>query len=225
MADVELSPFSIARYPTTNRQYRDFIDANGYNDPQWWTPLGWTMRVEGGWQTPNYWYDPNWNDDDMPVTGVSWWEAVAFARWAGGSLPTEAQWEYAAKGPLNLTYPWGEDPPTLELANFAPECGASVRRATSIHEHPRNVSPVGCHDMAGNLAEWCLDNVSIPYPAEPPPVDPVHYTAESDEHIVRGGSGLHDDSYLRSTSRDYYPPSLRDNIVGFRIVINGGQRE
>lgn len=157
----------------------------------------------------------------MPVTGVSWWEAKAYAKFVGKELPTEAQWEYAA-GFGNRTYPWGEDLPTQSHANFAPGCEPLEldRRATEVTELDSNLSASGCRDMAGNIGEWCVDNFSLNYDWDTTGLDPIYITREEDSHIVRGGSGLHDEDCLRCASRDYYPPELRDNIVGLRCVIN-----
>jgi formylglycine-generating enzyme required for sulfatase activity len=91
-----------------------------------------------------------------------------------------------------------------------------------VFEHPGNISPFGCLDMVGNLAEWCRDNARPNYSNQPAGLDPVYLTSDSAARIVRGGSGLHDASYLRCTSRDYYVPELRDNMVGFRVVQPGG---
>jgi formylglycine-generating enzyme required for sulfatase activity len=214
---VSLSAYEIGRTPVTNAQYREFVRAGGYDRPELWTPPGWEQRQLHSWTEPNYWHDPAWSESDCPVTGVSWWEARAFAQWARACLTTEAQWEYAAKGPACRRYPWGDSHPTLDLATFADECEPLDRRGTPVDAH-RSASPFGCVDMAGNVAEWCLDNARPTYDGDPDGIDPVYLTDERDEHIVRGGCGLHDPSYLRCTSRDYYPPGLRDNIVGFRLV-------
>lgn len=116
-------------------------------------------------------------------------------------------------------YPWGEEAPTLDHANFAPGCEPVERKPTPVEAHAKNVSPFGCIDMAGNLAEWCLDNYWPNYGyegAEGP--DPIYVADEEDEHVARGGCGLHSEDYLRCSSRDCYPPGLRDNLIGFRCV-------
>ncbi|HXU65200.1 MAG TPA: SUMF1/EgtB/PvdO family nonheme iron enzyme [Polyangia bacterium] len=215
---VHLSAYRISRYPVLNRQFAQFLSAGGYDDPRWWTPLGWRQRTQHGWREPAYWHDPLWNHPRMPVTGVSWWEASAFAAWAGASLPSEAQWEYAAKGPGQRLYPWGDEPPTLQHALFAPDCCPPERRGAVVDAHPANVSWAGCFEMAGNVAEWCLDNSRPRYSETDAGTDPVFSTREDDYHVVRGGSGLHDQDYLRCTARESYPPALRDNVVGIRLI-------
>lgn len=213
---VPLSEFFIDRDPVTNAQFAEFIADGGYQKPTLWTPCGWSLVQELGLREPNYWRDPVWNSDAVPVTGVSWWEALAFARWGGKTLPTEAQWEYACKGPDAYVYPWGDEPPKPSMANYAPECEPEVRAPTTPDRYERNISPFGCRDLAGNFAEWCLDTYAVGYRTVGP--DPLHYTDERDDHVVRGGCGLHDEDYLRCSARDHYPPGVRDNLIGFRCV-------
>src|SRR4051794_30306615 len=89
IADVELSAFTIGRAPVLNGEFARFVEAGCYRDPQYWTPAGWRHIQELGLEAPAYWDDPVWTQDDVPVTGVSWWEALAFARAVGCTLPTE----------------------------------------------------------------------------------------------------------------------------------------
>lgn len=217
---VRLSPYLIDRLPVTNADFVHFIVAGGYGDKQYWTEAGWHFVTEHRLTQPNYWDNPHWNAPDMPVTGVSWWEAMAYAAFVGKRLPTEAQWEFAA-GFGNRIYPWGDDHPTARHANFAPGCEPAEldRSATPVEALPLNISASGCRDMAGNVGEWCLDNTSINYAWDETGSDPVFLTCEEEPHIVRGGSGLHDEDSLRCASRDHYTPGLRDNIVGLRCVI------
>jgi formylglycine-generating enzyme required for sulfatase activity len=213
---IQVSTFRIDKFPATNAQFAEFIDEGGYRRQELWTDAGWRFAQELRLAEPTYWKDPVWNDAATPVTGVSWWEALAFATWRGATLPTEAQWEYVCRGPAGSTYPWGEDPPTLELANYAPNGEPVERRPTRPGEHARNVSGFGAVDLAGNFAEWCLDNYAVGYQVAG--LDPVHLTSETDTHTVRGGCGLHDEDYLRCAARDHYRPGLRDNLIGFRCA-------
>lgn len=219
--NVRLSPFMIDIFPATNSDFSEFIASGSYRERSLWSEEGWLFINGNRISYPNYWNDPCWNHADMPVTGVSWWEAMAYAKYRGKSLPTEAQWEYAAGFGLR-TYPWGEDFPSPKHANYAPGCEPSRlnRRATLVNALPFNTSASGCRDMAGNVAEWCLDNASDSYEWDQTGVNPLYITNETDPHIVRGGSGLHDEDSLRCASRDHYSPRLRDNIVGIRCVIN-----
>ncbi|MCC4113753.1 formylglycine-generating enzyme family protein [Aromatoleum toluclasticum] len=221
ISEIRLSPYWIDIYPVTNQRFARFIEIGGYQRQEYWTDEGWAFIKNMPVKLPLYWHDPLWNQPAQPVTGVSWWEAMAFAKFECKTLPTEAQWEYAAGLGIDL-YPWGDSPPTPELANYARGCEpADVRRrSTRVDQHPRAVSRAGCHDMAGNLHEWCIDNSTPNYAWDFYCVDPVRLENEELPHIVRGGSGLHDEDCLRCTSRDYYSPEIRDNIVGIRCVIN-----
>lgn len=184
--------------------------------------IGWRFIRKQGIIEPLYWSNELWNAPTQPVTGVSWWEALAFARFEGKALPTEVQWEAAAGGG-EMTYPWGEAEPEECHATFAPECKPPElnRKSTSVDALPDGRSPLGCFDMAGNVGEWCLDNVSDNYQWDTKGTDSIYLSDETAPHIVRGGSGLHDLDNLRCASRDYYPPQLRDNIVGIRCASTG----
>ena len=223
---VELDAFAIDSTPVTNKEFRLFVENMGYSNPDYWTPKGWEYIKSNQINIPNYWLDENWNQDDSPVTGVSWWEALAYAKFVGKTLPTEAQWEYACKGKHGCKYPWGDEPPTLEYANFAIDCDPTElnRKSTGVYAHPKNKSYFGCLDLVGNLAEWCLDNASLNYDWDLTGHNPIFWASEEDYHIVKGGCGLHNEEFLRCASRDYYPASLRDNLVGFRCVINKPER-
>ena len=219
---VILNSFAIDKTPVTNKQFRVFVEAGGYENPSFWLPQGWNYITSNNIKHPNYWYDPNFNQDDHRVTGISWWEAKAFATFFGKDLPTEAQWEYACKGMDLRRFPWGNEEPTFNHANYAIDCDPTElnRSSTSVYEFPKNKSYFGCLDMAGNLAEWCLDNASINYKWDTTGMDPLYITIPEDYHIVRGGCGLHNEDFMRCSARDNYPVSVRDNLIGFRCVIH-----
>ncbi|MBA4538131.1 formylglycine-generating enzyme family protein [Bacillus aquiflavi] len=219
---VTLKTFAIDQTPVTNKQFSVFVEENGYENRDYWLPKGWEYIKDNNIHYPNYWFDDHFNQDDHPVTGVSWWEAKAFAAFVGKDLPTEAQWEYACKGTDNRKYPWGNEEPTLEYANYAIDCDPEElnRKSTSVFAFPKNKSYFGCLDMAGNLAEWCLDNASLNYKWDKDGINPLFVTSEEDYHIVKGGCGLHNEDFMRCAARDNYPVSVRDNLIGFRCVIN-----
>lgn len=216
---VALSAFWIDKYPVTNAEFAQFVEDGGYQNPRYWTEAGWQFLQQKAIEAPLYWWDEKWNAPDMPVTGVCWWEAYAYARYVGKTLPSEAQWEYAA-GLGERTYPWGEAAPTGRHAHYAEGCEPEElnRGGTAVDAYPDGVSGVGCWDMAGNLGEWCLDNMSRNYAWDFAQINPLYALDESRDHMVRGGSGLHSDDFLRCASRDFYPPQMRDNIVGIRCV-------
>src|SRR5215813_6036960 len=222
VSTVYMDSFAMDIFPVTNDQFALFIASGGYDNSTLWSGHGWEYIRRNAIRFPNYWHDPRWNQGDHPVTGICWWEAMAYASFAGKMLPTEAQWEYACRGTDGRTYPWGNDEPTLVHANYAPGCDPAElkRSSTAIDAYPRNKSYFGCSDMAGNLAEWCLDNASPDYSYDLTHHNPVYITREDDYHIARGGCGLHNETYLRCSSRDNYPATVRDNLIGFRCVVN-----
>jgi formylglycine-generating enzyme required for sulfatase activity len=150
---VFLSAYWIDVYPVTNARYRRFLDEGGYEFQDYWDEEGWDWKRENGVTAPTAWNRPGWNEPNQPAAGVSWHEASAYARWAHKKLPTEAQWERAARGTDGRDYPWGNEWPRRDLANFNDHVG----HVTPVGAYPKGVSPCGCHDMAGNVNNWCED--------------------------------------------------------------------
>ncbi|MCB1327924.1 MAG: SUMF1/EgtB/PvdO family nonheme iron enzyme, partial [Leptospiraceae bacterium] len=130
---VDLSAYLIARTPITNAQYKRFVDETGYDPPRHW---------DSG-EIPK-------DKDAHPVVYVSWDDVMAFCKWAGVRLPTEAEWEKAARGAEGRTYPWGEEPPSNTRCNF----GRNMGDTTAVGRYPAGNSPNGLQDMAGNVWEW-----------------------------------------------------------------------
>jgi formylglycine-generating enzyme required for sulfatase activity len=150
---VYLSAYWIDVYPVTNGRFHLFLAARGYEESKWWTPEGWAWKCRLDIQQPEMWEQSGWDGRDQPVAGVSWYEADAYARWAGRRLPTDAEWEKAARGTDGRRYPWGDDWPTAGVANF----GRVVGRTTPVGLYVDGISPFGCHDMAGNVNNWTSD--------------------------------------------------------------------
>lgn len=141
----------IDKYPVTNEKYRAFIEAGGYESQRYWSEDGWKWRVAYSIAGPAYWNDTKWNKVDHPVVGVSYYEAEAYAIWAGKRLPTEQEWEKAARGEDGREYPWGKEFDKDRCNSEESDIG----HTTPVTQYPNGVSPYGCYDMAGNVREWC----------------------------------------------------------------------
>jgi formylglycine-generating enzyme required for sulfatase activity len=158
-------------------------------------------------------YDPV-ATPDLPVSYVSWFQADTYCRaQPGGSLPTEAQWEKAARGTDDRIYPWGDDPPTCELANFA-DCGGAV---VPVGMYPAGASPYGALDMAGNVAEWVDDWYDAGFYAVSPSEQPTGPTTGTDK-IKRGGDYSRDAVDVRASRRGTPPPGDTEAEKGFRCA-------
>jgi formylglycine-generating enzyme required for sulfatase activity len=152
-------------------------------------------------------------DPDLPATGVSWHDAVAYCGSRGGRLPTEAEWEYAARGPQGRTYPWGETLPNPSLARFA----GQERGPLLVVSLPEGATPEGVHHLGGNAAEWTQDWWDPGYYARSPAQDP-RGPAEGDFRAVRGGSWNQPADELRASARAYHNPDRGDGHLGFRCA-------
>jgi formylglycine-generating enzyme required for sulfatase activity len=216
---VDVPAFRIARLAVTNAQYSHFIVAGGYRNPVFWSKEGLTWKRSREVDRPAYWDDGRFNHPMQPVTGVSFFEAEAFARFVHGRLPTEIEWEKAARGCDGRTYPWGEDEPDLSCAYFAPGFVPIESTTRAADDLPRSDSPWGCRQMAGNLFEWCVDPFH-----EDAPARRRSSRAEqrpSSRRVLKGGAWHTGASRLRASARWSFTPDLRDNVVGFRVVFDG----
>jgi sulfatase modifying factor 1 len=221
---VRVKAFAIDLYEVTNAQYRRFLDAirksgdHSHCDPH---------EPKGKDHTPRYWGDFNpllrdpqyaatapfsaktFTEDSKPVVGIDWYDAVAYAAWAGKRLPTETEWELAARGNDGRRWPWGNDW-KWGLANTGGEkLGADVPEGgrekdgwiypAPVGSYPGGRSPFGCDDMAGNAAEWCAD-------------------AYGAERVIRGGSSRNSPSSVRCAARFHQEPEFRTFTLGFRCA-------
>lgn len=197
---VMLSEYWISKYPITNSQYARFLDANS------------------GHPKPMYWDTVEYNGLKKPVVGVTWFDAQAYCVWAGLSLPTEAQWEAAARGPEGRIYPWGNDPPTPARANF----GTNFGRTTDVDLFAASKGPFGTVDQAGNVWEWCLDSWDPDAYKSRTPVqlDPFTEPSASSSRVLRGGSGVYEADYLAAAAREPFKADHNSRFIGFRAVQN-----
>jgi formylglycine-generating enzyme required for sulfatase activity len=184
-------------YPVTNEQYGKFILANGYEEKDHWSPEGW--KAKGNIIVPSYWDDENFNKPDHPVVGVSYYEAEAYAKWRKKRLPTEQEWEKAARGDDGRHYPWGNNFDTNKCNGFKSQIG----NTTPVTQYPNGISPYGCYDMVGNVSEWCAS----------------HYDGERQDYcVLRSGGWDATQNYLKISNRGTSYPLYRYFNLGFRLV-------
>lgn len=233
--DVTVDSFYVDKFEVTNAEYKRFIDAGGYSTPAYWSTEGWSNRVGQGWTSPSGWgtrvyAGPNY--PGFPVTGVSWYEAEAYANFVGKRLLTEAEWEKAARGTDGRTYPWG-DALDNRRANWLSSADPNDNFPTpvgyfngtlyqAIFQTVDSPSPYGAYDMAGNVEEWVRDWYQLNYSgASVNPTGP----ASGNNRVLRGGSSWLDETYSRTFHRSWQVPyhqmgsngSAPENGVGFRL--------
>jgi formylglycine-generating enzyme required for sulfatase activity len=204
---VEISqPFWIGRYPVTSQQFAAFITAGGYDDRRWWSHEGRAWLAKEKATEPVYWHDRRWNAPNQPVVGVSFWEAEAFSAWARGRLPTEEEWEAAARGAQGLAYPWG-DAWQDGICNTR-DAGLGVTSPVGLFPRARQADWT-IDDIAGNVWEWCANLY-----------DPKS-TDFRVTRVVRGGSWFNHPVLARSANRSSNNPVDRNDYIGFRVVCVG----
>lgn len=191
---VTLLEYWIGRAPVTNAQYKRFLDANPGQFRTYGTSGVWPFN----WETEPGTYPVD--EADHPVVMLLLDGAQAFCKWAGLTLPTEEQWEKAARGMDGRMWPWGNELPTVEHCNFKRNVGGT----TSVGRYsPRGDSPYGCVDMSGNISEWTTSSPSY----------------SSKIYIRRGGSWVNSESDIRSSARDDSDTVFIHNLIyGFRVV-------
>jgi iron(II)-dependent oxidoreductase len=236
---VWLPAFKIDRLLTTNEEYAHFIAEGGYARREWWDAEGWQWREREGWTRPFYWTPQNtsgegergWSVRTMfaegtlnprhPVAGVSWYEAAAYARFAGKRLPTEAEWEKAASWSAEEThgrkrlFAWGDDAPDDTRGNF------DLRHwdTTPVGSFPAGASSYGCLDMTGNVWEWTADPFAgyenfkaYPYP------EYSETWFDGDHRVLKGGSWATHPSILRTSFRNFFRRHFRIAFAGIRCA-------
>jgi iron(II)-dependent oxidoreductase len=231
MHAVEVGPFWIDVHPVTNGEYLQFMAAGGYAARDFWSDAGWRWRVESGVEAPKYWVLQQGRcttrsmdrrlavDPAHPVCHVCYHEAEAFARWAGKRLPTEIEWEAAASWDPDAgaarTYPWGETPPDRTLANVDQLAFGTA----PVGSFMRNVSPIGCHGMIGDVWEWTASDFG-PWPGFQsfPYKEYSEVFFGSEYKVLRGGSWATRPGAVRNTFRNWDYPVRRQIFSGFRCA-------
>jgi iron(II)-dependent oxidoreductase len=225
----EVEPFELDRTPVTVAQWAAFMADCGYRRPELWSEAGWTWLERQGAVAPEYrlqsagFCGPMGARailPDEPVSSVSWFEADAYARWVGKRLPTEAEWEFAARfDPAtgdSRHYPWGNEEPTAEHARF----GMAGWSADSVGQRLAGASAFGVLDMAGGVWEWTASPF-LPYLG----FEAYPYDGYSKEHmdgnhyVCRGGSWATSAVILRSSFRNWYVPTYRQGFLGLRCAL------
>ena len=229
---VFVQDFAIDRLPVTSGEYLEFIRAGGYKNFRWWFSEAWACIHTEGWQAPLYWelHNDEWmirdfsglhrveDKSDEPVTHVSFYEASAFAKWAGKRLPTEAEWEKAARVAPDLTtqlsFPWGDDVPSVSRANLFENELWGVAPAGSF---PEGQSALGCYQMIGDVWEWTTSDY-VPYPGFKTEFDEYNDKWFVGQKVLRGGSYATPQYHMRSTYRNFFHPNERWMVSGFRCA-------
>ena len=229
---VTLDAYWIGQTEVTNAQYRAFIADDGYAQQTYWTVGGWQWRESNNVTQPFYWADEQWNGDGYPVVGVSWYEATAYVKWLAQTtgltirLPTEAEWERAARGADGRIYPWGNEWDGNRLNYCDANCDLSWKDSAvndgyaytaPVDTYPAGASPYGAFDMAGNVWEWTATQWVANY------TDLVYNGDVGDAlWALRGGSWRNADYDVRSAYRLGLNPYYRNDNVGFRVVFVPG---
>jgi len=192
---IYLDPYQIDRFEVTNDQYQAFVQTTGHRPSEFSQNAGLNVA-------------------NLPIVGINWLDADAYCQWIGGRLPTEAEWEKAARGTGGRTYPWGETAPDSTLLNY----NRHINQPTPVGTYPTGTSPFGMHDMAGNVWEWTNDWVSsTSYITSPDrnPQGPI----QGSQRVIRGGSWGEDQTFVRTFNRFWSFPTASTDLIGFRCVI------
>jgi formylglycine-generating enzyme required for sulfatase activity len=198
---VMLDALYMDKFDVTVARYANFMRATNRSKPDYW------KQVDSS------------KHGNFPVVGVDWRDAEAYCRWVGKRLPTEAEWEKAARGTDGRTYPWGNEPPTAKLANFGKGFTSNVydERLAPVDSYEAGKSPYELHHMAGNVWEWTADWYDENFYGKSPEQNP-NGPSGGESRVLRGGSWFNVPGLLRSANRLRDTPSARNDDIGFRCA-------
>ena len=225
---VDVPSFRIGRVPVTNGEWAQFIDDGGYTRQRWWSARGWEHRVQAGLTAPQF-----WNPDrgrtrfghveeipaDEPVQHVTFFEAEAYAAWAGARLPTEVEWEKACAwdpvAGVRRRYPWGPEKPSARHANL----GGDALRPAPVGAYPAGASAYGVEQMLGDVWEWTTSPLR-PWPGFTPMIYQRYSEPffDGDFQVLRGGSWAVSADILRPSFRNWDHPIRRQIFAGVRLA-------
>ena len=215
---ISLDAYLIDKYLITNRQFKQFVDETGYQTDaekngsgEVWTGKRWRNDQNAIWKMPDGSTSIE-GKEDYPVSQISHNDAIAYCEWAGKELPTEAQWEMAARGPGSGIYPWGNSNPDDTIANYF---DSFIQETTPVAKYEKGQSYYGAFDMAGNLYQWCKDWYT---PGAERKTDNPTGPDQGTERVLKGGSYSESMDSLRSAYRISADPAASKAIYGFRCV-------
>jgi ergothioneine biosynthesis protein EgtB len=229
---VLLQDYALDRALVTNGDYLEFMRDSGYQDFRWWFSEGWEVVNRDEWRAPLYWelHDGEWMIRDFaglhragdkanePVYHVSFFEASAFAKWAGKRLPTEGEWEKAAcldaSNGERKGFPWGNEAPDEPKANLLEN---SLWSPAPIGSFPEGANSHGCHQMIGDVWEWTTSDY-VPYPGFKSEFDEYNDKWFVNQKVLRGGSFATPRQHIRSTYRNFFHAHERWMVSGFRCA-------
>jgi ergothioneine biosynthesis protein EgtB len=229
---VFLQDYALDRRLTSNGDFLEFIRDGGYQNFRWWFSEGWEVVNRDGWRAPLYWelLDDQWMIRDFaglhrvedkanePVCHVSFFEASAFAKWAGKRLPTEAEWEKAASNNpqtrQQTAFPWGNEAVDESRANLFEN---GLWAPAPIGAFPAGQSPDGCQQLIGDVWQWTTSDY-VPYPGFKSEFDEYNDKWFVNQKVLRGGSFATPQAHIRSTYRNFFHTNERWMTSGFRCA-------